>query len=91
MQRVFKDMMVLFLGAFSLIYLMYPSFGMFELIPDAIPLIGSIDEAGATILLMNVLNYYNIDVTNLFDNQRRKKRSNSLPAPKSNQRNPDDQ
>ena len=91
MRRLFKDMMVLFLGGFALIYLMYPSFGFFELIPDAIPFIGSIDEAGATILLMNVLNYYNIDVTNLFDNPRRKKRSNSLPPPKSNQRNPDDQ
>lgn len=30
------------------IYLVYPSFGLFELIPDATPIIGSLDEAAAT-------------------------------------------
>ena len=30
------------------LYLVAPTLGIFELIPDAIPLIGSLDEAGAT-------------------------------------------
>lgn len=30
------------------LYLIYPSFSVFELIPDAIPVIGSLDEATAT-------------------------------------------
>lgn len=30
------------------LYLIYPSLGIFELIPDSIPLIGSLDEMGAT-------------------------------------------
>lgn len=30
------------------LYLVMPTLGIFELIPDAIPLIGSLDEAGAT-------------------------------------------
>ncbi|HMO57569.1 MAG TPA: DUF1232 domain-containing protein [Roseiflexaceae bacterium] len=34
------------------IYLIYPSASVFELIPDAIPFIGSLDEAGATALLL---------------------------------------
>ena len=30
------------------LYLVMPTLGVFELIPDALPLIGSLDEAGAT-------------------------------------------
>ena len=30
------------------LYLVMPTLGIFELIPDAIPVIGSLDEAGAT-------------------------------------------
>ena len=30
------------------LYLIYPSLGVFELIPDALPLVGSLDEAAAT-------------------------------------------
>ena len=30
------------------LYLIYPSLGIFELIPDAVPFIGSLDEMGAT-------------------------------------------
>ncbi|MEM1157728.1 MAG: hypothetical protein AAF649_02120 [Verrucomicrobiota bacterium] len=37
---------------FSAIYLIYPSAGIFEIIPDAIPGIGSLDEATFTALLI---------------------------------------
>ena len=30
------------------LYLIYPSLGIFELIPDGIPFVGSLDEMGAT-------------------------------------------
>ena len=30
------------------LYLVYPSFGIFELIPDNLPIIGNLDEAAAT-------------------------------------------
>lgn len=30
------------------LYLVYPSFGVFELIPDVIPIVGNLDEAAAT-------------------------------------------
>ena len=35
----------------GLLYLLFPSFGLFELIPDAIPIVGSLDEASAAIAL----------------------------------------
>ncbi len=37
------------------LYLVYPSLGVFELIPDAIPLVGSLDEATATAGLLYAL------------------------------------
>jgi len=38
------------------LYLVYPSMSIFELIPDAIPVIGSLDEAAATAGLLYSLN-----------------------------------
>jgi len=74
MTRLFKEMLVIFLGFVAGIYLIFPTLGIFELIPDAIPLIGSLDEAGATVLLLNVMNYYGIDVTRFFNRPTPKKR-----------------
>lgn len=37
------------------VYLLYPSLGVFELIPDAFPMIGSLDEAAATTALLIAL------------------------------------
>lgn len=37
------------------LYLVYPSMSVFELIPDAIPLVGSLDEATATAGLLYAL------------------------------------
>jgi uncharacterized membrane protein YkvA (DUF1232 family) len=37
------------------LYLVYPSFSVFELIPDAIPIVGSLDEATATAGLLYAL------------------------------------
>ena len=41
----------------GLAYLTYPSLGLFELIPDAVPVFGHLDEAGATTLLLLGLRY----------------------------------
>ena len=38
----------LIMAAICGLYLVYPSLGLFELIPDAIPVVGSLDEAAAT-------------------------------------------
>jgi hypothetical protein len=74
MKRLIKEMFIVGLAAVALIYLMYPSLGIFELIPDAIPVIGSLDEATATIILINTLRYYGLDISRLYGRSRNQER-----------------
>lgn len=39
------------------LYIMNPTFGVYELIPDNLPLVGNLDEAGATTLALLSLQY----------------------------------
>lgn len=66
MSRLLKDMVVLSLAAVAGLYLVYPSLGVFELIPDAFPIVGSLDEATATLIILNALRYYGVDLSRLF-------------------------
>ena len=50
------------IGAIALLYLMNPTFGMFEFIPDNVPVIGNLDEAAATTLLLGSLAYFGIEI-----------------------------
>jgi hypothetical protein len=59
-------MLIIGLAGVALIYLIYPSLGIFELIPDAIPVLGSLDEASATIILINTFRYYGFDFTRFY-------------------------
>ena len=61
-----KDIVVLACGLVALIYLTNPGAGIIELIPDNVPLVGNLDEAGATLLLFSALKYFGVDFTNLF-------------------------
>lgn len=44
------------------LYLINPTFGIYELIPDNFPIIGNLDEAGAVILLLRCLSYFGINL-----------------------------
>jgi uncharacterized membrane protein YkvA (DUF1232 family) len=66
MGRLLKEMTVIGLGAVSLVYLANPTAGFFELIPDALPVVGNLDEAAAVVILLNTLRYYGIDPTSLW-------------------------
>lgn len=79
MVRLFREMLILGLAALALIYLLNPTAGLFELIPDVVPIIGNLDEAGAVIILINTLAYYGIDLTRFYGRPNRK---DELPAPK---------
>ena len=44
--------LVLGLGLLGLVYVLNPTFGIFELIPDNLPIIGNLDEGLAYILVL---------------------------------------
>ena len=58
--------LVFSLGIISLFYLLNIGAGFIELIPDNIPFVGNLDEAGATALLLMCLRYFGPDITNVF-------------------------
>jgi len=49
---------VFLLGLFCLVYLLNPGAGLFELIPDNLPLVGNLDEATAAATLYLCLDYF---------------------------------
>jgi len=61
-----KNILVALVGIISLIYLINPGMGLFEIIPDSLPIIGNLDEAGAAVLLIAALKYFGLDLTRFF-------------------------
>lgn len=58
-----KTIFTLLTGLFSLLYLINPTAGLFELIPDNFPFLGNLDEAAATAFLLAALRYFGPDLT----------------------------
>ena len=77
MERM-KDVIVILVGIAAALYLVYPSAGIFELIPDAIPFVGSLDEATATTILLAVFRYFGHDIAHLF----RRRDENTVVTPR---------
>ncbi len=71
-----KNILVLLAGLLSLVYLVNPTAGVFELIPDNLPIVGNLDEAAACAILLATFRYYGIDLTS-FLGRRVKGRSQS--------------
>ncbi len=61
-----KKIGIIFLGLLSLLYLLNPTAGIFEIIPDSIPLIGNLDEAAAVTILLMCLKYFGFELPDLF-------------------------
>lgn len=61
-----KKLVVFGAGVLAALYILNPTAGVFELIPDNIPLVGNLDEAAAVALLLMCLRYFGIDLTNIF-------------------------
>ncbi len=53
-------------GILGLIYILNPTAGIIELIPDNIPFIGNLDEGAAVLLILGCLRHFNIDLTKYF-------------------------
>ncbi len=58
-----KNILVLLAGLLSLVYLVNPTAGVFELIPDNLPIVGNLDEAAACAIILAAFRYYGIDLT----------------------------
>lgn len=63
---IMKNFGIFLLGLLSVIYLLNPTAGFFELIPDNIPIIGNLDEAAAVTLLLMCLRYFGYDLPDIF-------------------------
>ena len=61
-----KKILVLAVGLLATLYLLNPTAGVFEILPDNLPLVGNLDEAAAVALLLMCLKYFGIDLPNLF-------------------------
>lgn len=53
-----KNILVGLLALLSLIYLINPTAGILEFIPDNIPFIGNLDEGGAAYILYSCIEYF---------------------------------
>ena len=60
--QLIKSLFVLLLGAISTLYLLNVGAGIVEFVPDNLPLVGNIDEATATFLLLNCLAYFGVNI-----------------------------
>ncbi len=65
-QSPIKSILIFLLGILGMIYLINPTAGVIELIPDNLPIIGNLDEAAATMLFIGALRYFGLDITKLF-------------------------
>jgi len=61
-----KKVVVFCVGLFATLYILNPTAGLFEIIPDNLPLVGNLDEAAAVALLLMCLSYFGIDLPNIF-------------------------
>lgn len=70
-----KKLLMLIVGALSVIYLANPGAGFFAEIPDNLPLVGNLDEAAVTAILLSVLSYFGLDLKHLFGGKKETKSS----------------
>lgn len=66
MANIIKNATVLGAAAIAGLYLINPTAGVLELLPDVLPIVGNLDEAAAVTILIAAARYYGIDFSNLF-------------------------
>lgn len=66
-----KIIFVIILAFASIIYLLNPTAGIFELLPDNIPFIGNIDEGLASFILLSSFEYFRGKQVGLFGNRKK--------------------
>ena len=61
-----KGILIAIAGILAGIYLINPTLGVFELLPDNLPFVGNLDEGAATVVLLSSLAYFGIDLRQIF-------------------------
>lgn len=61
-----KGIIVAMIAALCAIYLINPTMGVIEFIPDNIPIVGNLDEATATAILLACARYFGFDLSRFF-------------------------
>ncbi len=80
MNKTVEKISVALVGVISALYIINPTMGIIELIPDNIPIIGNLDEAAATTVLLGVLAYFGLDLSKVFKGVRREETPAERPA-----------
>jgi uncharacterized membrane protein YkvA (DUF1232 family) len=65
-----KSIVMAVAGLLSVVYLINPSAGIIEIIPDNLPGLGNLDEAAAAALLISCLAYFGFDITKIFGGKK---------------------
>jgi uncharacterized membrane protein YkvA (DUF1232 family) len=68
--RFVKELIIIGVALLALIYLINPTAGILEFIPDNFPVVGNLDEAGATVILLNALAYYGLDISKMLGSRK---------------------
>jgi uncharacterized membrane protein YkvA (DUF1232 family) len=68
---LYKKLIAISSVIFATIYLLNPTMGVFELLPDNLPIIGNLDEGAAAYLIFASLRYLGIDLLKSFDKFRK--------------------
>lgn len=78
-RNLLTQLLVPFVGVVAAVYLLNPTAGVLEFLPDNLPLVGNLDEAAASLVLINVLGYYGIDLKRA--GRGRRKRDDEVDRP----------
>ncbi len=72
-----KRYLIIASGLVSALYILNPGFGIFELIPDTIPIIGNLDEGAAAYVIISVIAYLQGKDFGLFGQSKEEETSRS--------------
>ena len=65
-----KSFIVGLIGFIAFVYLLNPTGGIIEVIPDNFPVVGNLDEGAAITLFIMSLRYFGMDITRPFERKK---------------------
>jgi uncharacterized membrane protein YkvA (DUF1232 family) len=71
--KIFKDITVIGAAILAIIYIINPTAGFVEFIPDNFPIIGNLDEAGAVLIIVSAFKYFGVELADLFNSKEKVK------------------